>query len=141
MSGGCGERVYMASDNRAAFGLLALAAIGLGSCQLSVPIDVQQLDDGRIAISTGGWEPRPCIQTLIIADGQEEKANKLWDLEILSDVNSNLACKNKIIYPDFPKNYQLVSAPVKLEAGHKYYVLVDGAGFHSGGNFIRRKTP
>ena len=130
----------MASNNRAKFGLLALAAIGLSSCQLSVPIDVQQLDDGRIAISTGGWKPQPCIETLIIADSFEKKAKKFWDLEILADINSNIACKNKIIYPDFPKNYQLISAPIKLQAGRKYYVLVDGAGFHSGGTFIRRKA-
>jgi len=131
----------MAFNNRGAFGLLALAAIGLGSCQLSVPIDVQQLDDGTIAISTGGWEPQPCIKTLIIADSFEKNANKFWNLEILPDVNSNISCKNKIIYPEFPKNYQLVSAPIKLEAGRRYYVLVDGAGFHSGSIFIRRKTP
>ena len=118
----------------------------LSSCRLSVPIEVQQLDDGRIAIATKGGDPAPCIKSIVIVEAPREgyvrsDAKKLWDLHIYPDVNSNIACKSRILYPDFPKNYYLESVPVRLEAGHKYRIMVDGPGYGSGTDFVPTKVP
>ena len=124
---------------RAPWALLAPACLTLSSCQLSVPIRIEQLPDGRISIQTIDDEDDPaCIESLDISDGREVGASVLWEVWLHPDAEKAGKCVSEIIYPTIPPGYDGEKPEIPFEKGRKYVVAAQGAGFYTVAEFVRR---
>ena len=111
----------------------------LSSCQLSIPIEIQQLDNGKISIEAKDNFGKPCIGTIQIVDSYAPNAKVFWEIAENVDLAPSTPCTTKITYPDKPYGYDLSSPAKDLVPGQKYYVLVHGGGYSSSAEFVRRK--
>jgi len=123
--------------------LVGLFCITLSSCQIIVPIAIQQLDDGRISIETkNGIFRRSCIEFLTIfrvVQGKTESNFPMsWRISTMAGNDHWKRCVSKVTYPKVPADYQKDVPGEDLRPGQKYIIEAEGPGYDTKEEMVRR---